>query len=60
MAKKKTAKVETLHREVLANGNIHLWSENGIIDTRSNAVYSEVICKPINERFFVEALYNER
>ncbi len=60
MAKKKTApKVETLHREVLANGNIHLWSEKGIIDTRSNAVYSEVICKPINERFFKEAV-NEK
>ena len=55
MAKKKTAEpVATLKREVLANGNIKLSSPNKIRDTRNDAIYSEVVCKPQNERFFKE------
>lgn len=52
---KKTAVVVTLKREVLANGNIRLSSPKGIIDSRTDSVYSEVICKPRYERLFYEA-----
>ena len=56
MAKKKTSEpVETLHREVLPNGNIKLTSIYGVVDIRGNQWYSEVVCKPRNERFFIEA-----
>ena len=56
MAKKKTAEpVVTLHREVMANGNVKLTSPKGIVDTRSGAVHTRVICKPDYERFFAEA-----
>ena len=61
MAKKNTPVVEepvvTMDREVLPNGNIYLYSIYGLIDTRSKQWHSEVICKPKNERFFVEAPY---
>ena len=56
---KKSAIVEepivTMNKEVLPNGNIKLTSIYGVLDTRNDAIYSEVICKPKNERFFVEA-----
>lgn len=59
MAKRKTTvveePVETLHREVLPNGNIKLTSIYGIMDIRNDIIYSEVVCKPRNERFFIEA-----
>ena len=51
---KKTAVVITLNREVLANGNVRLSSPKGLVDTRTDRVYSEVICKPNKERFFRE------
>ena len=55
MAKRKTVEpVITLHRDVLPNGNIYLTSPNRIYDIRDNSTYSEVICKPQNERFFKE------
>lgn len=56
MAKKKSAEpVVTLKRDVMANGNIKLTSPKGIVDTRSGAVHTRVICKPEFERFFAEA-----
>lgn len=56
MAKKKTSEpVETLHREVLPNGNVKLTSIYGVMHIRSEVIYSEVVCKPRNERFFIEA-----
>ena len=60
---KKSAIVEepivTMDREVLPNGNIYLYSEYGLIDTRNNQWHSEVVCKPQHERFFVEAPHEE-
>ena len=52
---KKSAIVSTISREVLPNGNIYLYSEYGLIDTRNNLWYSEVVCKPRYERYFIEA-----
>ena len=51
---KKTAAVITLSRDVLPNGMIRLTSVKGIIDMRSGAIYSEVVCTPKKEKFFVE------
>ena len=31
---------------------IKLISDNGIVDTRDNRVYSEVICKPKNIKYY--------
>ena len=53
MARIKTS--PTFSRIVLENGNIKLSSPKGIIDIRNNIVYSEVICKPNKERYFMEA-----
>ena len=57
MAKTKKAAepVETIHREVLPNGDIKLTSPKGFIDTRTNRWYKLVICDDKHERFFVEA-----
>ena len=41
-------------RTELKNGYVKLTSENGVKDTRTEAVYSEVVVKEKNERFFVE------
>ena len=51
---KKSAVVITLVREVLANGNIRLSSPKGIIDSRTDSVYSVVVCKPNKEKYFKE------
>lgn len=51
---RKTAVVITLNREVLANGNIRLSSPKGIIDSRTDSVYSVVVCKPNKEKYFKE------
>lgn len=42
-------------RDVLKNGTVKLSSPIGIVDTRTNAIYSEVICKPKNEKYYREA-----
>lgn len=42
-------------RTVLPNGNIKLTAEKGILDLRNFHVSSVVICKPINEKWYVEA-----
>lgn len=44
----------TLTREVLPNGKIRLSSPYGIVDTRSEQIYSVVICAPRFEKFFIE------
>lgn len=40
---------------VLPNGNIKLTAPNGVRDTRTNLVYSEVICRPKEEKYYEEA-----
>lgn len=44
-----------MEREVMENGLIHLFSENGVRDIRTDQIYSEVIIKPQYEKYFVEA-----
>lgn len=39
----------------LKNGMVLLSSERGIIDTRNNALYSEVVVKEKSVRYFKEA-----
>ena len=41
-------------RTILDNGMIRLTSGIGIADTRTQSVYSEVICHPKSEHFFAE------
>ena len=43
-----------MKREILPNGNIRLSSDKGIADSRSGRVYSVVVCKAEDERFFTE------
>ena len=43
-----------MNREVLPTGKIYLTSDIGIMDTRTEAEYSEVVCKEKNEKFFRE------
>jgi len=43
-----------MNREVLPNGKIHLTSDIGIIDIRTEVIHSEVICKDKNEKYFRE------
>ena len=42
-----------MNREVLENGLIRLTAPNGVLDTRTNIIHSEVICKEENEHWFV-------
>lgn len=44
-----------MKRKVLKNGLVKLWSDNGVLDTRTNLVYAEVICKPEQEKYYIEA-----
>lgn len=55
MAKRKTAPIITLTREVLPSGNIYLTSPKKILDKRNDRKYSEVECEPRHEIFFKEA-----
>ncbi len=43
-----------MHREELEGGLIRLLADNGVKDIRTDFVYSEVICKPENEKYYVE------
>lgn len=43
-----------MKRTELPNGLIKLECENGIIDKRNGRVYSVVVCKPCDEKWFSE------
>ena len=49
-----------LYREELENDFVKLTADNGVMDRRTNRVYSEVICKERNIRFFSDADAAER
>ena len=48
-----------MNREILPNGKIHLTSDIGIMDIRTEVVHSEVVCKEKNEKYFVEVEEDE-
>ena len=48
-----------MNREVLPNGKIHLTSDIGIMDIRTEVVNSEVVCKEKNEKYFKEVEEDE-
>lgn len=41
-----------MNTKELKNGYIKLTSPNGIVDIRDNRVYSEVVCKPENVKYY--------
>ena len=48
-----------MNREVMPNGKIHLTSDVGVIDIRTDNIYSEVVCKDKNEKYFREVEEDE-
>ena len=41
-----------MNTKELKNNYIKLTSPNGIVDIRDNRVYSEVVCKPENVKYY--------
>lgn len=41
-----------MKEERLNNGMVKLSADNGVIDTRINVVYSEVICREADVKYF--------
>ena len=41
-----------MNTKELKNGYIKLTAKNGIVDIRDNRVYSEVVCKPENVKYY--------
>ena len=41
-----------MNTKELKNNYIKLTSANGIVDIRDNRVYSEVVCKPENVKYY--------